>query len=110
MLPGEHRLPESILVPDGTAVNRLFAYLCRQADNKVLHDHAHMLQAIQLQWFSALRSAQTCPRCGSSKLIRKGWRERHLKSSRGNISLVVLQARCKACGRTFRPLNELIVE
>ncbi len=108
MLPGEQRLPKAILIPDGTAVNRLFAYLCQQADKKVLHDHAYMLQEIQLQWFSMLRSALQCPRCGGNKLIRKGWRERRLKSSRGTISLVVLQARCKACGRTFRPLNEII--
>ncbi len=108
MLPGEQSLPETILIPDGTAVNRLFAYLCHQADHKVLHDHAHMLQEIQLQWFSMLRSALQCPRCGSNKLIRKGWRARRLKSSRGKISLIVLQAKCKVCDRTFRPLNELI--
>ncbi len=108
MLPGEQSLPETILVPDGTAVNQLFAYLCRQADKKVFRDQAYLLQEIQLHWFSKLRSALQCPQCGSNKLIRKGWRSRRLKSSRGKISLFVLQARCKSCGRYFRPLNELI--
>ena len=108
MLPGEKSLPETILVPDGTAVNRLFEYLCKQADDKILHDQFHMLQEIQSRWFSVLRSELQCPECGSNELIRKGWRPRRLKSSRGNISLVVLQAKCKVCGRSFRPLNELI--
>lgn len=32
MLPGEQGLPEAIVVPDGQTVNRLFAWLCDQAD------------------------------------------------------------------------------
>jgi hypothetical protein len=31
-----------------------------------------------------------------------------LKTSRSSFKLVVLQVRCKSCGRTSRPLNELI--
>lgn len=108
MLPGEKNLPDPILVPDGTAVNRLFDYLCKRADEKISHDQRHLLKAIQSHWFSVLRSELQCPDCGSNELNRKGWRPRRLKSSRGTINLVVLQARCNACGRSFRPLNELI--
>jgi len=49
-----------------------------------------------------------CPRCGSAALIRKGWRPRVLRSSRGRLPLQVQQMRCKSCGRTFRPVNAVL--
>jgi len=49
-----------------------------------------------------------CPRCGGTALIRKGWRSRVLRSSRGRLHLEVVQMRCKGCGRTFRPANAVL--
>jgi len=105
MLPGELSLPEAIFAPDGEAVNRLFSYLCQDADRCLAKQMAEVLKNLQVHWFDSSRQSFSCPQCGGYDLIRKGWRTRVLMSSRGRLSLRVLQARCKVCGRTFRPLN-----
>lgn len=105
MLPGERSLPEAIVAPDGEIVNRLFDCLSREADQHLAQRLANHLRAVQIQLFAAQRKALFCPRCSGQNLIRKGWRERIISTSRGRIRLVVLQARCRVCGRSFRPLN-----
>jgi transposase-like protein len=105
MLPGEQSLPEAIVSPDGHVVNRLFSYLCEQSDQALARQLTEDFIALQVHWFISHRQELTCPRCESSNLIRKGWRNRVLISSRGRLNLKVLQSRCKVCGRTFRPFN-----
>lgn len=105
MLPGEPTLPETIVAPDGQTVNRLFAWLCRKADQGLAEEFCDSLRRVQILWFTQLRGQLPCPTCGDIRLIRKGWRSRRIITSRGRLNLVVLQARCTACGRTFRPLN-----
>ena len=105
MLPGETCLPEAIFALNGQAVNRLFDVLCYDSDRWLRNQFAELFKVLQVQWFTSHRSV--CPRCSSLHVIRKGWRPRLLKSSRGQLSFVVLQAHCKTCGRTFRPFTSL---
>lgn len=108
MLPGEPTLPETIVAPDGQTVNRLFAWLCRKADQGLGEELCESLRSIQIHWYTNLRNQLPCPTCGDTRLIRKGWRSRRINTSRGRLNLVVLQARCTACSRTFRPLNQVL--
>ena len=103
MLPGETCLPEAIFALNGQAVNHLFDALCQDSDRWLKSQFSELFKALQIQWFASHRSV--CPRCNNMHVIRKGWRQRLLKSSRGQLVFVVLQARCKACGRTFRPFT-----
>lgn len=107
MLTGEPNLPESIFAPDGNVVNRLFDVLLRDADLALAMMFADTLKRIQNTWFAAGHRG-CCPRCLCDLLIRKGWRRRVVKTSRGTLAVAVLQAKCKECGRVFRPMNELI--
>ena len=108
MLPGEHGLPEAIFAPDGQIVNRLFAAFSREADQRLACGLKEQLQILQMVWFCKHRQDLRCPACSSQSLIRKGWRHRKLKTSRGSFTLFVLQVRCRNCGRTFRPWNDRV--
>jgi len=108
MLPGEPTLPEAIVAPNGKAVNRLFHWLCQQADARLASEFHDALRQIQLDWFTRQRGALHCPDCDSQHLIRKGWRSRVVATSRGKLTVTVIQVCCKVCGRTFRPLNTLL--
>ena len=105
MLPGEQSLPEVIVSPDGHVVNNLFLYRCEQSDQALAQQVNEDFMSLQVYRFKNHRQQLVCPRCASSNLIRKGWRNRVLMSSRGRLRLKVLQSRCKVCGRTFRPFN-----
>ena len=105
MLPGEPSLPEAIFALIGQSVNHLFDSLCQGAYRWLKEQFAGLFKSLQGQWFS--NHSPICPRCNSLHVIRKGWRQRRLKSSRGQLEFVVLQARCKTCGRTFRPFTSL---
>lgn len=106
MLLGEQSLPKGIFPPNGHVVNHLFQYLCEQADQAMGHKLAEEFKSVQVCWFMRYRQQLACPRCGSSSIIRKGWRGRVFISSRGRLYLKVLQSRCKLCDRTFRPFTE----
>jgi hypothetical protein len=108
MLPGEQSLPEAIVAPDGQTVNRLFDWLCHRANSWLATEFQAAMRKIQIDWFSQRREALLCPDCGGQRLIRKGWRSRVLATSRGKLAVNVIQVRCKACGRTFRPLNQAL--
>lgn len=108
MLPGEQGLPEAIVAPDGQTVNRLFAWLRDQADQVLAQNFQAILREVQSHWFEQQRGRLRCPTCHSRHLIRKGWRPRVLASSRGRLRISVLQAHCKNCHRTFRPLNKVL--
>jgi len=105
MLPGEPCLPEAIVAPDGHAVNQLFHWLCQRADTRLASEFHVALRQLQQDWFTRHRDKLCCPDCGGRHLIRKGWRSRVVSTSRGKLSVTVIQARCKVCNRTFRPLN-----
>lgn len=108
MLPGEQSLPETIVAPDGQTVNRLFDWLCEQSDQVLALNFETILKHVQCLWFTQQLGSLACPSCNSQHLIRKGWRSRVVVTSRGRLSLKVLQARCKNCHRTFRPLNDAL--
>ena len=108
MLPGEPNLPVAIVTPDGQTVNRLFSWLCQQADARLASEFQVALRQLQQDWFSRHRDKLYCPDCGGQDLIRKGWRSRVVATSRGKLTMTVIQARCKVCGRTFRPLNVIL--
>jgi len=108
MLPGEMTLPEGILPLAGQAVNQLFQSVSIEADTWLAHELLDRLKELQRLYFQDQSANHTCPSCGADRIIRKGWRNRVLGTSRGKIRLLVLQACCKACGRVFRPLNDML--
>jgi len=108
MLPGEMTLPEVILPLTGQAVNQLFQLVSVEADKWLAHELMYRLKELQRLYFQDRCAIHNCPSCGADRIIRKGWRNRTLGTSRGKIRLLVLQACCKACGRVFRPLNDVL--
>ena len=108
MLPGEKSLPRSILTAHPMVVNQLFDYLKQDCDRLLFDRFYTCLKQLQIHWFYQKRHLLLCPNCRGRQLIRKGWRNRSLNTTRGRIKVVVQQVRCKCCGRTFRPLNERI--
>ena len=108
MLPGEMTLPEGILPLAGQAVNQLFQSVSIEADTWLAHELLIRLKELQRLYFQDQSANHNCPSCGADRIIRKGWRNRVLGTSRGKIRLLVLQACCKACGRVFRPLNDML--
>lgn len=93
---------------DGNVVNRLFEFLKHDADRELGKRFLRHIKEIQVLSYERLRSQFCCPSCNSPHFVRKGWRGRVVKSSRGRLEALVLQARCKICGRTLRPLNTSI--
>ncbi len=108
MLSGERCLPAGIFQPDGEVVNRIFPFLCLESDGWMRFQVRQVLCKLQVFWFEEHRGHICCPRCGGVELIRKGWRERRPRSSRGILRVDLLQANCKYCGRTFRPFKEQV--
>ena len=108
MLPGEQSLPRSILTAHPMVVNQLFDYLKKDCDRLLFDRFYTCLKQLQVHSFYQKRHLILCPNCRGRQLIRKGWRNRILNTTRGRIKVVVQQVRCKCCGRTFRPLNERI--
>lgn len=108
MLSGEGCLPEGIFQPDGEVVNRIFPFFCLESDGWMRFQVCQVLRKLQVLWFEEFRGRVCCPRCGGVELIRKGWRERLPRSSRGILRIDLLQARCKYCGRIFRPFKEQV--
>ena len=108
MLPGDFNLPEVTFTSDGAVVNQLFNLLCVETDASFSKRFLQTVRQLQNHLYAKLQGQLLCPDCSNGTLIRKGWRKRHLKTSRGSFRLLVLQANCKTCGRTFRPLNDLI--
>jgi hypothetical protein len=101
-------LPEGILPLAGQAVNQLFQLVSIEADTWLAHELLDRLKELQRLYFQDQSANHHCPSCGAARIIRKGWRNRTLGTSRGKIRLLVLQACCKACGRIFRPLNDIL--
>ena len=96
MLPGEFPLPKGIFARPGAVVNRLFVHLGATYDRGFAEEYGQVLRDFQIRWCRRRQGRLHCPRCGSTALIRKGWRPRVLRSSRGRLSLQVQQMRCKA--------------
>jgi hypothetical protein len=108
MLPGEINLPEVTITSQNADVNQLFNELCVESDTSFARLFAQSFRQLQDDLYGKLKQQLLCPDCAGDLIIRKGWRKRHLKTSRGSFKLAVLQTNCKRCGRTFRPLNELV--
>ena len=108
MLPGEQGLPREILSYHSNIVNKVVHFACKEADAYLADRVQHYVRALQLRWYRDAGNQVFCPSCGVNEHIRKGWRLRSLRSSRGRLVLLVLQARCKCCGRTFRPFTEAL--
>lgn len=105
MLPGERCLPEEILSYHDNIVNRVVQFAGKEADAFLSDRVQQLLRMLQLQWYQRARQQICCPACGINEHSRKGWRPRVLRSSRGRLILLVLQAKCKCCGRAFRPFT-----
>jgi len=105
MLPGEQGLPEEILSYHSNIVNSIVHFACKEADAYLADRVRCIIRALQLRWYRHARHQIFCPSCGVNEHTRKGWRPRVLRSSRGRLVLLVLQAKCKCCGRAFRPFT-----
>ena len=82
MLPGETDLPETIVAPDGQIVNALFERLSHDSDQRLALLLRDRLCALQVRWFGAQDQRAVCPSCSSTSLVRKGWRQRIVATSR----------------------------
>ena len=108
MLPGEQGLPEEILSYHSNIVNRVVQFAGKEAD-AFLANRVHLfLRTLQLRWYRRSRYHIFCPSCGVNEHTRKGWRPRILRSSKGRLIFPVLQAKCKCCGRAFRPSTKAL--
>ena len=105
MLPGEQGLPEEILSYHSNIVNRVVHFACKEADAYLADRVRRLVRSLQLRWYRRSQRQIFCPSCGVNEHTRKGWRPRVLRSSRGRLVLLVLQAKCKCCGRAFRPFT-----
>jgi len=105
MPPGEQGLPEEIFSYHSNIVNRVVQFACKEADASLANRVQLLIRTLQLRWYRRSRQQIFCPACGVNKHTRKGWRPRVLRSSRGRLVLLVLQAKCKCCGRAFRPFT-----
>lgn len=105
MLPGEQGLPREILSYHSNIVNKVVHFACKEADAYLADRVQRYVRALQLRWYRNAGNQVFCPSCGVNEHIRKGWRPRSLRSSRGRLVLLVLQAKCKCCGRAFRPFT-----
>jgi hypothetical protein len=105
MLPGERSLPEEILSYHSNIVNRVVQFASKEADTFLADRVRWLARTLQLRWYRRSRQQLFCPSCGVNEHTRKGWRPRVLRSSRGRLVLLVLQAKCKCCGRAFRPFT-----
>jgi len=105
MLPGELGLPEEILSYHSNVVNHVVQFASKEADAYLANRVRRLIQTLQLRWYQRSRQQIFCPACGVNENTRKGWRPRVLRSSRGRLVLLVLQAKCKCCGRAFRPFT-----
>jgi hypothetical protein len=103
MLPGEPSLPEAILALNGQAVNHLFDALCQDADRWLKEQFTELFKALQARWFS--NHGPICPRCSGQHVIRKGWRQRRLKSSRGQLEFSYFRPAVKRVVVRFGPLR-----
>lgn len=98
-------LPEEILSYHSNIVNHVVQFAGKEADSYLAGRVRHILRTLQLRWYRRTRRHIFCPSCGVNEHTRKGWRPRVLRSSRGKLLLLVLQAKCKCCGRAFRPFT-----
>lgn len=105
MLPGEQGLPEEIFSYHSNIVNHVVQFVCKESDAYLADRVRRFIRALQLRWYRRARRHIFCPSCGVNEHIRKGWRPRVMRSSRGRLVLLVLQAKCKCCGRAFRPFT-----
>lgn len=55
-----------------------------------------------------IRTGLECPRCQSQKLHLHGSKDRRLKTSIGEVVLVLSRLRCTDCKKTFVPFNQLL--
>ena len=97
MLPGDVNLPEVTFTSDDAVVNQLFNLLCIENDASFSKRFLQAVRQLQNHLYVKLQGQLLCPDCANGILIRKGWRKRHLKTSRGSFRLLVLQANCKTC-------------
>jgi hypothetical protein len=92
MLPGEQCLPEEIYSHHGNSVDHVVQF-ARTESNAYLADRVRrLIRALPLRWYRRSRRHIVCPSCGVNEHTRKGWRPRVLRSSRGRLVLLVLQA------------------
>lgn len=55
-----------------------------------------------------IRTGLECPHCQSKKLHLHGTKDRKIKTSIGEVALLLSRLRCAGCKKTFTPFNQLL--
>jgi len=114
MLPGqtEVRLNENI-APEDVDVNDVFDTCVDVSDRLCALLFERMIYGLQQRWLredlgprwnkNNRAGSLACPRCNHRFLIRRGWRSRRIRTSRGVFQIHLAQVSCRRCQRVFRP-------
>jgi len=114
MLPGQTEVrPEDNVAPETSNVNDLFEPCISISDSFCAWLFENLIYILQKDWLKedlgprwnkeARASPLVCPRCQHGTFIRKGWRTRKIRTSRGTFQIRLAQVSCRRCRRTFRP-------
>jgi transposase-like protein len=96
----KRRIVIEVDVPDGSEMETF-----DEADDAAFEvaQQAYQQALVQLAEAREDSISVTCPRCGSSDVVRKGFGERKLYARMGGVQLRPRRLQCRACGRTFSP-------
>jgi hypothetical protein len=85
----------------------------RQAQKEALSQQLEAVQEAHVERVLAGEATLICRRCGlehcgSTDLVRRGWRKRQLLRQEGGVHFGLRQVTCRGCGRTWSPYGELL--
>lgn len=114
MLPGQTEVrPENIVASQGLNVNGLFQCCVSLSDGFCASLFEKLIRLAQQEWLErdlgpprsggVRRTNLLCPRCRHRGFIRRGWRKRKIRTSRGTFEFRLAQISCRQCRRVFRP-------
>lgn len=114
MLPGQTEVrPENNVAPNVADVNDLFDTCVSLSDSICASLFENLIYILQKNWLredlgrpwnkEARAGPLVCPRCSHKSFIRRGWRSRKIRTSRGTYQIRLAQVSCRRCQRVFRP-------
>lgn len=114
MLHGQTEVrPGDNVAPKGIDVNDVFEACVAVSDSLCSSLFENLVYVLQRRWLRedlgpawgrrARASPLVCPRCSGRVFVRRGWRRRKVRTSRGTFQVLLAQVSCRACDRVFRP-------
>lgn len=105
--------PEENVSPDGIDVNDVFEVCVAVSDSLCSSLFENLVYVLQRGWLredlgpawgrQPRAGPLVCPRCGGRVFVRRGWRSRKVRTSRGSFEVLLAQVSCRRCHRVFRP-------